>query len=714
MKKYHLYLWLVALVGLMTSCSQDEAAGPQNEASNRVRIGTSIDEALQTRAASVTIPENHKLRYVLEVWSTAGTPACIYRDEKTATEAAAVAFDFTLSEAGDYKALLWADFVSESASTTQKTSPNTYTHYADLHYTTDSDNGLKAVTLAKTGTNYVINDDARDAFFACIAIKKETGAFEENVELKRPFGQINVIEKNTELLAKVTSMTLTYSVPEKFDVETGSPSVTVAVNPTVNTLPTATADRKANLFYDFIFTATTAQTLVSEITLTFTDNDQAINLDKFTIPANMPAVRNKRTNISGSILHTSIAPSDGAKLTVTVSDAWTTPDEEKELAKPYDWYTRDKDAATFTLSTATELREFANLVNGTDEAKAATGASGHVTFEGKTVQIADGVTTLDLNNEEWTPIGNSTSNSFQGTFDGNGSHISNLNVNVGTNNVGLFGHVKAGTVRNLRVSGTVKSSGIQVGGIVGVLNSNSTAKNCIFSGEVSGKNYVGGIAGISNASITGCHTNGSVTATDQNTSYAGGIVGNASSGTSVGDCYSSATVSATSNYSGGVTGNIANGQTVTRCYATGTVSGKDYVGGIAGNSNGTAEYCLALNPSITRTTGTNIHFGRITSYYSSSSAVVTSCAAYNGMTIKDANDQIITNRTGADGDDLDASACLTETTYNTDRGFTADNGWAFDSGTTWQYLPWNKAFESFHDIQPGDYRIEVPEHLKNK
>ena len=341
----------------------------------------------------------------------------------------------------------------------------------------------------------------------------------------------------------------------------------------------------------------------------------------------MPAVRNKRTNISGSILHTSIAPSDGAKLTVTVSDAWTTPDEEKELAKPYDWYTRDKDAATFTLSTATELREFANLVNGTDEAKAATGASGHVTFEGKTVQIADGVTTLDLNNEEWTPIGNSTSNSFQGTFDGNGSHISNLNVNVGTNNVGLFGHVKAGTVRNLRVSGTVKSSGIQVGGIVGVLNSNSTAKNCIFSGEV---------------------------------------------------------------------------------------SGKDYVGGIAGNSNGTAEYCLALNPSITRTTGTNIHFGRITSYYSSSSAVVTSCAAYNGMTIKDANDQIITNRTGADGDDLDASACLTETTYNTDRGFTADNGWAFDSGTTWQYLPWNKAFESFHDIQPGDYRIEVPEHLKNK
>ena len=335
MKKYHLYLWIIALVGLMTACSQDEAAGPQNEASNRVRIGTSIDQALQTRAASVTIPENHKLRYVLEVWSTVSTPTCIYRDEKLTSTADAVAFDFTLSEAGDYKALLWADFVSESASTTQVTSPNTYTHYADLHYKTNSETetGLKAVTLAKTGTAYVINDDARDAFFACITIKKETGAFEESVELKRPFGQINVIEKNTELLAKVASMTLSYNVLEQFNVETGSPQGTAAVNPTVTTLPTATADRKANLFYDFIFTPNTGQTLVGSIKLTFADNDQAINLDEFTIPANMPAVRNKRTNISGSILQTSIAPSDGAKLTVTVSDAWTEPDEEKEVVR---------------------------------------------------------------------------------------------------------------------------------------------------------------------------------------------------------------------------------------------------------------------------------------------------------------------------------------------------------------------------------------------
>lgn len=390
--------------------------------------------------------------------------------------------------------------------------------------------------------------------------------------------------------------------------------------------------------------------------------------------------------------------------------------QTSRLPKPYEWYTSNKDATIFTLSTVAELREFANLVNGTDEAKAAANVSGPVTFSGKTVRIADEVTTLDLNNEEWTPIGGSMQQPFSGTFDGNGSHISKLNVDVSTNYAGLFGWVNGGTVRNLRVSGTVKSSGIQVGGIAGVLNSSSTVKNCIFSGEVSGKNYVGGIAGnnSNNSSITGCHTNGSVTATDESNCFAGGIVGSASG--SVGDCYSSATVSATGNISGGVTGGIGNGFTVTRCYATGAVSGKEYVGGIAGSSKGTVEYCLALNPSLTRTTGTNIHFGRITSYWSSSSAVVTSCAAFKDMTLTDATtNETITNRTGADGDNLDASACLAKTTY-TDKGFseaTADvSGWAFDTDNTpWHYLPWNKAFETFRGISETDYRIAVPSHL---
>lgn len=326
MKNFRHFLWFIALVGLITSCSRDEAAGPQNEASNRVRIGAGIDA--MTRAASVTIPENHKLRYVLEVWSTGTESACIYRDEKATTEATAVAFDFVLTEAKNYKALLWADFVPTDAAESSVTTPNAYTHYADHYYVTNSADGLKAVTLAKKGADYVINDDARDAFFSCLPFEKGTGAFAKSVELTRPFGQINVIEKNTALLANVASMTLTYKVPQTFNVETGATTGTANVTPTVSSLPTATDVRKANLFYDFIFAPATGQTTLGEIVLQFESNDAHVSLPDYKIPANMPVVRNKRTNISGSILK---ANSNDVKLTVTVSDGWTQPDEDQDM-----------------------------------------------------------------------------------------------------------------------------------------------------------------------------------------------------------------------------------------------------------------------------------------------------------------------------------------------------------------------------------------------
>lgn len=409
MKKYHLYLWFIALVGLITSCSQDEAAGPQNEASNRVRIGASIDQALQTRAASVTIPENHKLRYVLEVWSTGNVPTLICKYEKIAKDATAVEFTFDLTEAKDYKALLWADFVKDETGTKVDAtgSLNEYTHYADHYYVTNSADGLKAVALAKTGADYVINDDARDAFFSCLPIKKETGAFADNVELKRPFGQINVIEKNTALRDNVASMTLTYNVPQTFNVETGVTAGTADAKPTVSTLPTATDARKANLFYDFIFTPAKGQTTLSEIKLTFTDNDQATNLNDFTIPAYMPVERNKRTNISGSILHTSTVPSTSAKLSVTVSDGWTTGDEDVDFdPKVGDYYYKNG-----TWSTENKATD-SNPVIGVVYTVLSSTDSKYGKVRGRVVSLTEPAML------EWTTDGNEATTGATSTVDG--------------------------------------------------------------------------------------------------------------------------------------------------------------------------------------------------------------------------------------------------------------------------------------------------------
>lgn len=538
MKKYHLYLWFIALVGLMTACSQDEAAGPQNEASHRVRIGTSINQALQTRAASVTIPEHHQLRYVLEVWSTGESPACIHRDEETKTTADAVTFDFTLAAAGDYKALLWADFVPTSAATSQKDAPNTYTHYEDHYYTTTSADGLKAVKLAKTRTDYVINDDTRDAFFACITIKKETGAFEKSVELTRPFGQINVIEKNAELLSKVATMTLDYEVPNGFNVETGLPLVNKdRAQPTVSTLPTATADLKANLFYDFIFTNTTGQITLNEIKLKFTSNDPAVTLDDFTIPANMPAVRNKRTNISGSILHTATAPSDAAKLTVTVSDGWTESVEEdidrfisiKKLLDDVKTSGSGDNAEDYhyTITTAEQLEALSTLAS----AEAVITGSTSAKYRYANYKLdAD----ISLENKSWTPI-----IGLMGTFDGQRHTISNMKVSIQSQSDivgGLFGTI-AGTVSNLIVEGEVIVNGeraCSAGGICGMVI--GKIEFCRFNGTVSStttnnimRNCAGGITGDFGGmpTITGCIANATVTISGGEASYtgAGGLAG---------------------------------------------------------------------------------------------------------------------------------------------------------------------------------------------
>lgn len=341
MKKYTLYLLLAALTGLFASCSRDENPAQTSE-NNQVRIGASIDGALRTRAwEALTIPEGYKLRYVLEVYSS--EEVLVQKYEQTAADANSVNFDFKLADAGTYYTVMWADFVTDETGTTVNATDrlNEYIHYADKHYKT-TDN-LKQVGVITTG--YAINDESRDAFCGSRSIKKDVGALTASITLTRPFGQINVIEKNADLLAKVQSMSLTYTVPASFNVKTGTVTGSAEVKPTVSTsLPTAADARKANLFYDFIFAPATGQTTLDEIAMTFECNDPTVILNDFSIPANMPVVRNKRTNISGSILHTSDAPNDAASLSVGISNGWTetTTDEEKDIDPNVgDYYYKD-------------------------------------------------------------------------------------------------------------------------------------------------------------------------------------------------------------------------------------------------------------------------------------------------------------------------------------------------------------------------------------
>ena len=62
MKKYHLYLWIIALIGMITSCSQNETDALQNANNKMVSITASLPVDFvqpnpQSRAALPEAPD---------------------------------------------------------------------------------------------------------------------------------------------------------------------------------------------------------------------------------------------------------------------------------------------------------------------------------------------------------------------------------------------------------------------------------------------------------------------------------------------------------------------------------------------------------------------------------------------------------------------------------------------------------------------------------
>lgn len=157
----------------------------------------------------------------------------------------------------------------------------------------------------------------------------------------------------------------------------------------------------------------------------------------------------------------------------------------------YSWY--DPANTTHTIKTAAELAGLAAIVNG----NAATtysvrGAIGADSFKGETVVLA---ADIDLNGMPWMPIGNS-SNSFKGTFDGNGHTVSDLVITGYNSNVGLFGYTTDGEIKNLTVENASVSGRLNVAVVAGTpYTSKFTNIDVIGHVEVKGMAYVGAVGG---------------------------------------------------------------------------------------------------------------------------------------------------------------------------------------------------------------------------
>lgn len=531
MKKYHLYLWIIALVGLMTSCSQDETDALQTATeNNRVTLTASLPEdfaQIGTRALPAA-PTDHKLRCILEVWTQGESPALKHREEQVGLTGDNVVFDFTIDE-GTYDCLFWADFIGKDAKGLSVTIGDlSYGHYDDKFYVTNnSTNGLKAISIIEN--KYAFNTDARDAFFGHYVLEKRTAAVTNPSipALTRPFAKLTIREKNATNYGYCNGLTATYNVPTTFNVLDGTVSGTAQVT------CSSKSTEPQTLFSDYILTD--ASSTLGSIDLTFTGSK---DLQSVTIPAGIPLKRNYKTNAAGSLISEKPEVIKDVKLTVDINSDWTKPDVEYDTEVAFAKKILDdvKDSGTgddaknyhYTIATAEQLAALSTLAKAYAVITDCTNAK---YYEANYKLNAD----INLENKPWTPI-----NYFEGTFDGQGHTISNMKVSITSTDgisAGLFG-ISDGTIRNLIVEGevTVNSErSCQVGGICG-RSPFGKIEFCRFNGTVSSTtsnqqsyNSAGGIMGddVTGATITGCIANAKVTISggDTSNSAAGGLAG---------------------------------------------------------------------------------------------------------------------------------------------------------------------------------------------
>jgi len=263
----------------------------------------------------------------------------------------------------------------------------------------------------------------------------------------------------------------------------------------------------------------------------------------------------------------------------------------------------------------------------------------------------------------WTPIGNG-STFFTGNYNGQGYMIKGLYANrASTTGVGLFGYVRNGSISNilfLKADITGSSSvGIAVGYAYGNISSReaSNISNIYVQGNVTASlGQAGGLVGYifdSNATVTNCHSNVSVTSqtTDINeTADIGGLIGiiYQYTGPTVSNSSSSGTVTGQGlRNAGGFIGYVGGG-IVSKCFSTANVinTGQNqgnvggFIGGLNSRYNNTLiENCYSLgnvsgganNSSTEWHNGIGSFIGTCRREYSGYSKTITNCYAVGAV-----------------------------------------------------------------------------------
>ena len=214
----------------------------------------------------------------------------------------------------------------------------------------------------------------------------------------------------------------------------------------------------------------------------------------------------------------------------------------------------------YEISNAGQLYWFAGLVNGTlDGVKQNTSANAILTANitanenllDSLQYDAEGNVSNGSDFISWTPIADCMCMGdiigYSGTFDGNNKTVSGLYFNDNSTRIGLFGSSEAdGNIKNVGVVDSYFKGNEFVGGVCG--RNDGTITNCYNTGNltaIESADAIGGICGINDndGTIANCYNTGTVTATGLAASV-GGVCG--CSKAPISNCYNIGTVTATS------------------------------------------------------------------------------------------------------------------------------------------------------------------------
>lgn len=528
-KRLFFGMFVAAGMLVTTSCSNEDpyVASSGNEV--QVSFSLGLENGISTRAISDGTGADHLVYAVFD--SEGNRISGIAAVDKDATFPAEETL--TLAKGQTYKVAFWAQ---NKACTAYTVDPNTMcvtVNYADA----------------------VNNDETRDAFFKTVQFTV-TGATSIDVELKRPFAQINVGVTDDDWNAAVASgieieksSVVVKQAATKLDLLTGATSDPVDVAYALGEIPaeTLSVDTDKDGMDESYKWMSMSYILVNDggadgsgkttleglqFTLSTATGDDII-LDNGL--NSVPVRRNWRTNILGNLL------SGNVTFNISIDPIYDGDYNNGKSNEIAPGVVRDGD--TYRISTRQGLKWFAEVVNGTAKVTSTNRYDPNFiaqqNFNGKTVILtAD----LDMKGMTWTPIGGQVAGdglgkAFSGTFDGNNHTINGLTVK-GDEYVGLFG-TAVGTIKNLKMTNV----------------------------KATGTHYVAAVVGYSYGNIENCHVDGATVTAEvkdkDNGDKAGAIVGYVGEGNmKISDCsVNNATITAYRDVAG-IAGCINTGVTV--------------------------------------------------------------------------------------------------------------------------------------------------------